>query len=67
MLQDFVVRRRYSEFDSLRTSLMRVHPTAVVPPLPEKQTISKLWRSQRAEVQVTMQLLEHQSTAQIKF
>ncbi|KAF9585436.1 Sorting nexin, cytoplasm-to-vacuole targeting pathway/endosomal sorting [Lunasporangiospora selenospora] len=34
------VRRRYSEFESLRKLLCRVYPTLIVPPIPEKHTIS---------------------------
>ncbi|KAL6150256.1 Sorting nexin [Exserohilum turcicum] len=34
------VKRRYSEFASLRAELVRLHPTLVVPPIPEKHTMA---------------------------
>lgn len=34
------VRRRYSEFASLRSTLVSLHPTLVVPPIPEKHSIA---------------------------
>ncbi|PNY24738.1 Sorting nexin-41 [Tolypocladium capitatum] len=34
------VRRRYSEFASLRDALTRLHPTLIVPPIPEKHTMA---------------------------
>ncbi|KAI1316864.1 Sorting nexin, cytoplasm-to-vacuole targeting pathway/endosomal sorting [Mortierella claussenii] len=37
---DNEVRRRYSEFESLRKVLCRIYPTLIVPPIPEKHTIS---------------------------
>ncbi|KDQ19082.1 hypothetical protein BOTBODRAFT_102975 [Botryobasidium botryosum FD-172 SS1] len=33
-------RRRYSEFESLRTSLVKLYPTYIVPPIPSKQSLS---------------------------
>lgn len=38
--QDLEVRRRYSEFASLRDALSRLHPTLVMPPIPEKHTMA---------------------------
>ncbi|CAO3678848.1 unnamed protein product [Umbelopsis vinacea] len=38
--QDIETRRRYSEFESLRKSLMRLYPTVIVPPIPEKHSIT---------------------------
>jgi PX domain len=38
--QDIEVTRRYSEFSSLRTALVNLHPTLVVPPIPEKHTMA---------------------------
>lgn len=38
--QDLEVRRRYSEFASLRDALTRLHPTLVIPPIPEKHTMA---------------------------
>ncbi|KAH6916121.1 sorting nexin-41 [Coprinopsis sp. MPI-PUGE-AT-0042] len=32
-------RHRYSEFESLRDSLVKLYPTLIVPPIPSKQTI----------------------------
>ncbi|KAG0226006.1 Sorting nexin, cytoplasm-to-vacuole targeting pathway/endosomal sorting [Actinomortierella wolfii] len=37
---DTEVRRRYSEFESLRKVLCRIYPTLIVPPIPEKHSIS---------------------------
>ena len=34
------VSRRYSEFASLRNALVNLHPTLVVPPIPEKHTMA---------------------------
>ncbi|KAF2003119.1 hypothetical protein P154DRAFT_487503 [Amniculicola lignicola CBS 123094] len=34
------VRRRYSEFASLRTTLVNLHPTLIIPPIPEKHTMA---------------------------
>lgn len=39
-LQDLEVRRRYSEFASLRDALTRLHPTLIIPPIPEKHTMA---------------------------
>ncbi|KAL4939615.1 sorting nexin-41 [Aspergillus oleicola] len=37
---DLEVRRRYSEFASLRATLVSLHPTLIVPPIPEKHTMA---------------------------
>lgn len=37
---DLEVRRRYSEFASLREALTRLHPTLIIPPIPEKHTMA---------------------------
>ncbi|KAG6004312.1 Sorting nexin, cytoplasm-to-vacuole targeting pathway/endosomal sorting [Claviceps maximensis] len=37
---DLEVRRRYSEFSSLREALTRLHPTLIIPPIPEKHTMA---------------------------
>ncbi|KAF9976585.1 Sorting nexin, cytoplasm-to-vacuole targeting pathway/endosomal sorting [Actinomortierella ambigua] len=37
---DTEVRRRYSEFEALRKVLCRIYPTLIVPPIPEKHSIS---------------------------
>ncbi|KAI6821731.1 putative autophagy protein Atg20 [Hortaea werneckii] len=34
------VRRRYSEFASLRQTLVNLHPTLIIPPIPEKHSIA---------------------------
>lgn len=34
------MRRRYSEFASLRQALVNLHPTLIIPPIPEKHSIS---------------------------
>ncbi|KAF8924160.1 Sorting nexin, cytoplasm-to-vacuole targeting pathway/endosomal sorting, partial [Dissophora ornata] len=36
---DNEVKRRYSEFESLRKVLCRIYPTLIVPPIPEKHSI----------------------------
>ncbi|KAJ1959507.1 Sorting nexin, cytoplasm-to-vacuole targeting pathway/endosomal sorting [Dipsacomyces acuminosporus] len=38
---DYEVKRRYSEFESLRTCLCRLYPTFIVPPIPEKHSIAQ--------------------------
>lgn len=38
---DAIVRRRYSEFESLRNTLVKLFPTVIIPPIPEKHKISK--------------------------
>jgi hypothetical protein len=37
---DLDVRRRYSEFASLRQTLVSLHPTLIIPPIPEKHTMA---------------------------
>lgn len=34
-----IVKRRYSEFKSLRDNLVKLFPTTIVPPIPEKHTL----------------------------
>ncbi|KAJ3344357.1 Sorting nexin, cytoplasm-to-vacuole targeting pathway/endosomal sorting [Gonapodya sp. JEL0774] len=34
------VKRRYSDFDSLRRSLAKIHPCLIVPPIPEKHSLA---------------------------
>ncbi|ORZ03826.1 hypothetical protein BCR43DRAFT_451438 [Syncephalastrum racemosum] len=36
---DVDAKRRYSEFESLRKSLSKLHPTLIVPPIPEKHSL----------------------------
>ncbi|KAJ1661977.1 Sorting nexin, cytoplasm-to-vacuole targeting pathway/endosomal sorting [Coemansia sp. RSA 1813] len=38
---DYEVRRRYSEFESLRSCLCRLYPTFIVPPIPEKHSLTQ--------------------------
>lgn len=33
-------KRRYSEFEALRSALVKLHPTLIVPPIPDKHSIS---------------------------
>ncbi|KAK9475201.1 uncharacterized protein V1510DRAFT_410300 [Dipodascopsis tothii] len=37
---DLSVRRRYSDFESLRNALVRLFPTLIIPPIPEKHSMS---------------------------
>lgn len=37
---DLEVRRRYSEFHSLRATLVNLHPTLIIPPIPEKHSMA---------------------------
>lgn len=37
---DLEVRRRYSDFYSLRQTLVSLHPTLVIPPIPEKHSVA---------------------------
>lgn len=39
-MQDLEVRRRYSEFHSLRSTLVNLHPTLIIPPIPEKHSMA---------------------------
>lgn len=40
-IKDLAVRRRYSEFESLRNTLVQLFPTLIIPPIPEKHTMCK--------------------------
>ncbi|RDL34392.1 PX protein [Venustampulla echinocandica] len=37
---DLEVRRRYSEFATLRDALSKLHPTLIIPPIPEKHSMA---------------------------
>lgn len=37
---DLEVKRRYSEFASLRATLVALHPTLIIPPIPEKHSFA---------------------------
>ena len=39
-LGPLIVKRRYSEFESLRSCLVKCYPTMIVPPIPEKQSLA---------------------------
>jgi hypothetical protein len=39
-LQGLEVKRRYSEFASLRATLVSLHPTLIIPPIPEKHSMA---------------------------
>lgn len=39
-LGPLIVKRRYSEFESLRICLVKCYPTILIPPIPEKQSIA---------------------------
>ncbi|CDH53376.1 sorting nexin-41 [Lichtheimia corymbifera JMRC:FSU:9682] len=39
--QEQVAKRRYSDFDSFRTALTRLYPDVLVPPIPEKHSLSE--------------------------
>lgn len=39
MEDPIIVKRRYSEFKSLRDNLVKIFPTIIVPPIPEKHTL----------------------------
>lgn len=38
--QNLEVRRRYKEFASLRETLVNLHPTLIIPPIPEKHSMA---------------------------
>lgn len=40
-IRDVTVRRRYSEFESLRITLTKLFPTLIIPPIPEKHSMCK--------------------------
>ncbi|ODV97364.1 hypothetical protein PACTADRAFT_27049, partial [Pachysolen tannophilus NRRL Y-2460] len=37
---DLIVKRRYSEFENLRNILIKLFPTKIIPPIPEKQSLT---------------------------
>ncbi len=39
-LGPLIIKRRYSEFESLRRCLVKCYPTMIVPPIPEKQSLA---------------------------
>jgi len=40
-MQGQTLRRRYSEFASFRDALVRLFPTLIIPPIPEKHSMCK--------------------------
>lgn len=55
---DYVVRRRYSDFEWLRQQLSLCYPTLIVPPLPEKHSLfEQIDRYDRDFITSRMQLL----------
>ncbi|KAL3236003.1 Atg20p [Nakaseomyces bracarensis] len=42
---DTIVRRRYSDFESLRSILIKLFPLLIIPPIPEKQSIKTYSKS----------------------
>lgn len=52
------VRRRYSEFESFRKLLQRLFPLIVIPPIPEKHSISS-YVSNLTHAQDDTQLIDH--------
>ncbi|CEP61476.1 Atg20p LALA0_S03e03708g [Lachancea lanzarotensis] len=42
---DATVRRRYSDFESLRKILIKLFPMTLIPPIPEKQSITSFGRA----------------------
>jgi hypothetical protein len=55
---DYIVRRRYSEFESLRKSLVRLFPTLFIPPIPEKHAISK-YAAAPTKAREDLHIIEH--------
>ncbi|XP_046636019.1 sorting nexin-7-like isoform X2 [Daphnia pulicaria] len=56
--QNYVVRRRYSDFEWLRNQLSLCYPTLIVPPLPEKHSLfEQIDRYDRDFITSRMQLL----------
>ncbi|KAK9447051.1 uncharacterized protein V1518DRAFT_110212 [Limtongia smithiae] len=53
-----VVRRRYSEFESLRSALTRLFPTLIVPPIPEKHTMSD-YAAKPTKAREDLKIIEH--------
>ena len=62
--QDKSVRRRYSDFESLRNILVKLFPARFIPPIPEKQTIKSVGRSIASGLNLNIgNHLSHQSLA----
>ncbi|ORX92654.1 PX-domain-containing protein [Basidiobolus meristosporus CBS 931.73] len=54
-IEDVEVKRRYSEFESLRSTLLKLHPSCIIPPLPEKTSLAQYATKQnRAKNDVLM-------------
>lgn len=58
------VRRRYSEFELLRSYLQRSHPFVICPPIPEKEARGRQWlkvlggKADAQQVQYRVRMLE---------
>jgi len=56
---EFVVRRRYSDFEWLRLQLTHSHPARIIPPLPEKHSLfEQIDRYDKRFIEGRMQLLK---------
>ncbi|BFZ56581.1 Sorting nexin, cytoplasm-to-vacuole targeting pathway/endosomal sorting [Savitreella phatthalungensis] len=55
---DLEARRRYSDFESLRSNLARLYPCVVVPPIPEKQSLTD-YTAGPAKAREDANLIEH--------
>ncbi|KAK9324070.1 hypothetical protein V1517DRAFT_318661 [Lipomyces orientalis] len=55
---DLSVRRRYSEFESLRNGLTRLFPTLIVPPIPEKHTMAD-YAAKPTKAKEDMRIIDH--------
>lgn len=63
---DTSVRRRYSEFESLRKLLRRLFPCLVVPPIPEKHTLGA-YATNPAHAHEDMRVIEHRQRTLANF
>ncbi|KAJ1920932.1 Sorting nexin, cytoplasm-to-vacuole targeting pathway/endosomal sorting [Mycoemilia scoparia] len=54
---DKSVERRYSEFESLRKVLVRLYPTSIIPPIPEKHTLTH-YMSMKSRVKENQYIIE---------
>ncbi|KAK9469796.1 hypothetical protein V1512DRAFT_18406 [Lipomyces arxii] len=55
---DLSVRRRYSEFESLRNALTRLFPTLIVPPIPEKHTMAD-YAAKPTKAKEDLRIIDH--------
>lgn len=53
--ESITVKRRYSEFKSLRDNLLKLYPIEIIPPIPEKHSlISYVWNSLNAHDEIEL-------------